>query len=64
MKDNINNMDFAVYVIIGIMIFVLGLFIILNPSGIERWIGYFPIGLGFCFIFGGVLLFSMRDLKI
>jgi len=64
MNNNQNILDSAVFFIVGIMIFVLGLFIILNPAGIESWIGYIPIGLGFCLIINALFLFLRRELKI
>jgi hypothetical protein len=64
MNNNTVNWDFAVFFIVGIMIFVLGLFIILNPSNIDAWFGYIPIGLGFCFIIYGIQLFIRGKTKI
>jgi hypothetical protein len=64
MKKRTDNWDFAVFFIVGIMIFVLGLFIIFNPSNIDAWFGYIPIGLGICFILSGIGLFIKGKTKI
>lgn len=64
MDNKEDTWDFAIFFIVGIMILVLGIYIIINPAGIERWIGYIPIGLGFCFIISAIFLFSKRELKI
>jgi hypothetical protein len=64
MKNKSDNWDFAVFFIVGIMIFVLGLFIIYNPSNIDAWLGYIPVGVGFCFILCGIGLFIKGKTKI
>jgi len=56
--------DLGVFFIVGIMIFLLGLFIILISSVIETWIVYIPSGLGFFFVIISVFLFIWRKLEI
>lgn len=64
MDTNEKTWDFAIFFIVGVMVLVLGLFIILNPAGIVGWIGYIPIGFGFCFIISALYLFSRRELNV
>lgn len=56
--------DLSVFFIVGIMIFLLGLYIILISSVIETLIIYIPIGIGTFFILSSLFLVIWKKLDI
>ena len=56
--------DMGVFFIVGIMIFLLGLYIILISSVILTWIVYIPIGLGVFFILSSLFIIIWMKLGI